>query len=131
MTDAIAQACPVPDQLLCALRDSTSVREDGEALRRRLNDDGYLFLREIVDGADVSAARGEVLERLAEVGEIRQPAIEGIATGESRRRERSTDLGEFWRCVASAVPPGLTPKHSPLPGSELPGYYRVSLRDEK
>ena len=99
MTGGIAQGRLVPDELLGPLRDSTSVSGNGSELRRRLSEDGYLFLRRTVNRADISAARGEVFERLAEVGEIRQPAIEGIATGESRRRERAADLGAFWQSV--------------------------------
>ncbi len=99
MTGGIAQGRLVPDELLGPLRDSTSVRGDGSELRRRLSEDGYLFLRDTVKRADISSARGEVFERLAEVGEIRQPAIEGIATGESRRGERAADLGAFWQSV--------------------------------
>ena len=99
MTGGFAQGHLVPDELLGPLRDSTSVRENGSELQRRLSADGYLFLRNAVNRADISAARGEVFERLAEVGEIRQPAIEGIATGESRRRELAADLGDFWQSV--------------------------------
>lgn len=48
---------------------------------------------------EVLAARQEVFQRLVEVGEIRHPAVEGIATGESRRRE-VRDLGAFWQSVS-------------------------------
>jgi hypothetical protein len=73
---------------------------EGEDLGQRLADDGYVFLRGALDPADVRAARVEVLERLVQVGEIRPPAAEGIATGESRRAELVGDLGAFWKSVS-------------------------------
>ena len=99
MTNAIAQGTPVPDDLLGPLRDSRDVIDDGQALRERLTDDGYLFLRGAVDADAILAARDEVFARLMEVGEIAAPAGEGIATGNSRRREL-VDLGEFWQSVS-------------------------------
>jgi hypothetical protein len=69
-------------------------------LARRLADDGYVFLRGALDAGDVRAARTEVFERLVQVGEIRPPAAEGIATGESRRAETVSDLGAFWKSVS-------------------------------
>jgi ectoine hydroxylase-related dioxygenase (phytanoyl-CoA dioxygenase family) len=99
MSSGIAQGAPVPAKLIGPLRDSTSARKDGSELQSRLSQDGYLFLRNTVNQADIMAARGEVFERLAEVGEIRKPAINGIATGESRRSELTEDLGEFWQSV--------------------------------
>ena len=71
MTGGIAQGRLVPEELVGPLRDSASVRGNGSELRHRLSEDGYLFLRNAVKRADISAARGEVFERLAEVGEIR------------------------------------------------------------
>lgn len=99
MSDAIAQGRLVPGDLLGSLRDSTNIRSDGVELSRQLADDGYLFLRGVVDRDDVISAREEVFGRLVEVGEIREPAIDGIATGDSRRRECQPDLGAFWRSV--------------------------------
>ena len=44
-------------------------------------------------------AREEAFGRLRDVGEIREPVREGIATGKSRRRDLADDLGAFWRSV--------------------------------
>lgn len=99
MQRAIAQGTPVPDELLGPLRDSTSLLQDGPQLRNRLEEDGYLFLRGVAARQDVLAAREEVFQRLVEVDEIRPPAIEGIATGNSRRLELHPDLGAFWKSV--------------------------------
>jgi hypothetical protein len=99
MTNAIAQNSRVPDNLLGALVDSTTLLDRPVKLRERLAAEGYLLLRQIVDQTTIGAARAEVFGRLADVGEIKPPAIDGIATGESRRRELVGDLGQFWRSV--------------------------------
>ena len=89
----------VPSQVMGRFRDS-SLADDPTELRRRLIDDGYLFLRSVLDDEDVLAAREEVFERLAEVDEIRAPVADGIATGRSRRAELMGDLVSFWRSVS-------------------------------
>jgi ectoine hydroxylase-related dioxygenase (phytanoyl-CoA dioxygenase family) len=107
MKGCIAQGREVPERLVGPLRDSTDLldstilpnRADRQLLEQRVEDDGYVFLRGVVSREVVLAARREVFERLAEVGEIRQPAEEGIATGESRRRDVG-DLGAFWQSVS-------------------------------
>ena len=100
MNRCVAQAREVPQHLLGPLRDSTATQSDGLALRQRLAEEGYLFLRGVVPRDEIMSARQEVFERLAEVGEIAPPAIEGIATGHSRRRESAGDLGAFWQSVS-------------------------------
>ena len=94
------QGRPLPDERVGELRDSSAEAGDAAALARRLADDGYVFLRGALDVGEVRAARAEVLERLVEVGEIRPPAAEGIATGQSRRAESVGDLGAFWKSVS-------------------------------
>jgi hypothetical protein len=96
----VAQEREVPERLVAPLRDSTPLTADGPALRQRLTDDGYLFLRGAVPRTEILEARCEVLQRLVEVGEIAPPAIDGIATGASRRRELAGDLGAFWQSVS-------------------------------
>ena len=44
-----------------------------------------------------------MFERLAAVGEIRPPAQDGIATGESRRREAAPEIGAFWKSVSEGA----------------------------
>jgi ectoine hydroxylase-related dioxygenase (phytanoyl-CoA dioxygenase family) len=101
MVDAIAQGRRVPAELLGELVDSTILLGRRQELREALATHGYVLMRGVVDRETVLAAREEVFERLAGVGEIKQPAIDGIATGESQRRELAHDLGEFWRSVCS------------------------------
>jgi len=85
---------PVPDRLIGPLNANAA---DGDAaiLRRRLAEDGYLFLPGALDPEAVLAARREVFDRLAEVGEIRHPAEAGIASGISWRAELAGDFGCF------------------------------------
>ena len=94
------QGRPLPEARVGDFRDSSTVAGDGVELARRLAADGYVFLRGALDVGEVRAARIEVFERLVQVGEIRPPAVEGIATGESRRAESVGDLGTFWKSVS-------------------------------
>jgi len=63
------------------LRDATDVRDDGEAMRRRMAEDGYLYLPGLLDRDDVLAARRSVLEALAGEGALdpAAPVMEGRA----------------------------------------------------
>lgn len=90
----------IPLELLGELRTTNSDAPDAAEWRRRLSEDGYLFLKRALNSDDVSAVRREVFGRLAEVDEIQQPAEAGIATGTSRRRELCDDLGKFWQSVS-------------------------------
>jgi len=89
----------VPCELVGPFQECSAVNDSRE-LRRRLAADGYVFLRGVLDKGEVLAARKEVFSRLVEVGEIRPPAIEGVATGDSRRRELASDLVAFWQSVS-------------------------------
>ena len=100
MTDYVVQHQPVPAEFAGRLREYAGSLEDGAALRSHLDTDGYVLLRGALDRDEVLAARGEVFERLEEVDEIKPPAIEGIATGTSRRRETARDRKAFWKSVS-------------------------------
>ena len=52
------------------LRDANELMGDVEALRGRMAEDGYLLLRGALDREVVLAARRELCEKLAAVGEI-------------------------------------------------------------
>jgi hypothetical protein len=62
------------------LRNSTELVNDPEALRERMREDGYLFLRGYLDADEVLAARAEITRRLADLGALDEsyPAIEAI-----------------------------------------------------
>ena len=101
MTDLTIQDRPVPANLLGRLRETSfsNAREHGSVLER----EGYLFFRGVLDQSDIATARAEVFERLAAVGEIRPPAQDGIATGESRRHEVAPDLSAFRKSVSEGA----------------------------
>lgn len=90
----------MPTELVGTLRDSSDLLVAPAAMRARLAEDGYLFLRGALDARAVAMAREEVAKRLVAVGELREPAAEAIATGESRRAELEPDLGAFWKSVS-------------------------------
>lgn len=100
MEGCMIKGRPVPSLLIHEMTDSASLLDDPKALRARMAEDGYLFLKGVVDRDTIGAARKEVFERLVEVGEIKPPAEAGIATGESRRAELQPDLGKFWKSVS-------------------------------
>lgn len=62
------------------LRDSTPLRGDMEALRARMEEDGYLLLRRFHDPEKVKLARQVVLENLDATGQIDRnyPLMEGV-----------------------------------------------------
>ncbi len=92
----------VPSALLAQLRDTHGDRAEAAECRQRLTEDGYLLLRGFLPAQDVAAARRVVLQPLADVGEIRAPAIDGILTGRSDRAARQPDAGAFWRDLSEA-----------------------------
>jgi len=93
----------VPSALTGEMADSAGLLSDPQALRTRFEDDGYLFLKGVLPRAATLAARREVFKRLVQVGEIAEPAEDGIATGASRRAELMPDLGRFWKSVSEGV----------------------------
>jgi hypothetical protein len=82
------------------MANSSGLLNDPEALRARLDKDGYLFLPGALDRGEILAAREEVLRRMAAVGEIAEPLEAALPTGASRRAELHPDLGAFWRSVS-------------------------------
>lgn len=100
MQTAISQGERLSPEYLAPLRDSSVLGDDGNALRQRYHDDGYVYLRGFFDREDIMSARRDVFGRLAAVGEIADPAIEGVFTGRSNRRQQVDDLGAFWRSVS-------------------------------
>ncbi len=55
------------------------------------------------DRDSVLAAREEVLTRLAEVGEISEPIMDGRMTGHSQRPIRPVSAHAFWKSVSPLV----------------------------
>jgi len=100
MDQGYSQDAPVPEQLLGPLVDATEFQSDSPALRSSFAEHGYVFVRNVLPREDVLAARRIIFSMLAGVGEIAEPVDRGIATGTSRRREMSLDLGAFWKNVS-------------------------------
>lgn len=65
---------------LGTLRDSSPIVDDLQALRRRMEEDGYVFLPRYLHRDDVMACRREILERVASEGALRSGTdiMEGI-----------------------------------------------------
>ena len=63
------------------LRDSSDLVSDDTALAERIRNDGYLFLRGLVDGEVIENARTEILQKYAILGEVddRHPVTNAIA----------------------------------------------------
>lgn len=98
--DCVMQGQPIPSDILGALVETQWPVAEAATLQERLNSDGYVLLRDALDVDAVMAARQEAFARLVEVEEIKPPAIDGIATGTSRRAELTDDLGTFWQSVS-------------------------------
>ena len=71
---------PETAEALGELRDSSDVANDVDALRARMEEDGYVFLRNYLDRDKVLAARREVLERIASEGGLDPdaPLMDGV-----------------------------------------------------
>lgn len=85
------------------LRDSSSVVGDAAALRDRMADDGYVFLRGYLHREDVEAARRDVLERLAGEAALRNGTdlMDGVLQKNTpvRLRQDLTQRSEPLRCL--------------------------------
>ncbi len=93
---------PVPLEWLGPLHEVGNWSAVPGQLPELLQRDGYVLLRNALDKGAVMAARADVLQRLAAVGEIAQPAAAAVTTGTSRRAELHPDLGAFWRGVCES-----------------------------
>ena len=90
---------PVPHELLKPMRDSAALLASPDELRQRMEEDGYLYLHDVLDREAVLEARIEILTKLASVGEFKEPLDDGISTGTSMRSEMVSDLGAFWQAI--------------------------------
>ncbi|MDQ0396204.1 phytanoyl-CoA dioxygenase family protein [Labrys monachus] len=100
MFEAVNKGQRIPDHLIRELPDRAPLLADLPRLREVLAEEGYVLLRNVLPVADVMAARQEVADRLASVGELREPAIDGIVTGVSQRDKVHPDLGAFWKTAS-------------------------------
>jgi ectoine hydroxylase-related dioxygenase (phytanoyl-CoA dioxygenase family) len=106
LTDAAFIAgAEVPAALLGRLNELPDWRLHPDQLPLNLARDGYVLLRGALPRDAVLAARRDVLQRLAAVGEIAEPAEAAVATGRSQRAALHPNLGAFWQqvCESSAL----------------------------
>ena len=86
-------------ELVGPMRETLIGTSDKE-IQKRFAKDAYVCVPGFFDTQDVEAVREAVFTRLAKTGEISGDPIEGIYSGDSQRREKIQDLGEFWREVS-------------------------------
>lgn len=103
MRGCMVQGQVVPDSLVGELANSASLLDQPGALRDRLANDGYLYLKGVLALERVAQARREVFERLEQVGEVLPPAHQAIFSGTSHRAELAPDLGAFWKSVSEGT----------------------------
>ena len=99
--EALINGVKVPSSLLGSLKENRLINKTDEQLRKSLNDDGYLLLRDVIDKNDITKARNDVFEKLNNVDELTDPFYEGISSGRSRRDELHKDRGVFWENVSN------------------------------
>ena len=89
----------LPEGLLGELTESHFPEDSPQVLKEKMDRDGYLLIRNLLNREDVLRARMEIFQRLAEVEEVStdHPIEMGVATGTSRRAEKVEDLAKFWK----------------------------------
>ena len=99
--EALINGVKVPNSLLSELKETNLKNTTDEKLRQTLNDNGYLFLRNVIEKNDITKARNDIFEKLKNVDELEDPFTEGIWSGRSRRDELHKDRGVFWEEVSN------------------------------
>ena len=99
--DALINGVNVPNSLLGELKDTNLKNTTDEKLRQSLNDNGYLFLRNVIEKNDITKARNDIFEKLKNVDELEDPFTEGIWSGRSKRDELHKNRGVFWENVSN------------------------------
>ena len=98
---ALINGVKVPNSLLSELKETNLKNETDEKLRQSLNENGYLFLKNVIEKNDITKARNDIFEKLKNVDELEDPFTEGIWSGRSRRDELHKDRGVFWEDVSN------------------------------
>ena len=99
--DALISGVNVHNLLLGELKDTNLKNATDEKLRQSLNDNGYLFLRNVIEKNDITKARNDIFEKLKNVDELEDPFTEGIWSGRSKRDELHKNRGVFWKNVSN------------------------------
>ena len=99
--EALINGVKVPNSLLGKLKETNLKNATDEKLRQSLNDNGYLFLRKVIEKNDITKARNDIFEKLKNVDELEDPFTEGIWSGRSKRDELHKNRGVFWENVSN------------------------------
>ena len=99
--EALINGVKVTNSLLGKLNETNLKNATDEKLRQSLNDNGYLFLRNVIEKNDITKARNDIFEKLKNVDELEYPFTEGIWSGRSKRDELHKDRGVFWEDVSN------------------------------
>lgn len=86
---------------LSELRVSNDIRDDAEALRKRLDDDGYLFFRRLLDPTRLMNMRREMLSIMQSGGWVvaGTDPMDGIANPEARSTEGDPEYTDVYHQV--------------------------------
>lgn len=104
-----------PSDQLGEMRDSSDLLGNPQALRERINEDGYLLLRGLIDREKVLTARKEILHYMDE--------HEGLEPGS---KPLDGVMGEYGKSVQMMGRRNITHTHAVrevLEGEELSGFY--------
>jgi len=89
----------VPIDTVGALEELSGDQINATAMQESIARNGYVFLRGAINREKVFSARGVVMQKLYEVGEIKTPIFDGVPTGESNRASVG-DVGKWWKGVS-------------------------------
>ena len=94
----MANSTPPPDRSWSELRVSDEARDDREELRRRLEEDGYLFFRRLQDPDRLLALRREMLTVMQRGGWLQDGSdpIDGIANLDARCTEGDVEYTDVY-----------------------------------
>tara|TARA_Y100000591_G_scaffold327625_1_gene352487 strand:- start:260 stop:1162 length:903 start_codon:yes stop_codon:yes gene_type:complete len=99
--EALINGVKVPNSLLSELKETNLKNTTDEKLRQSLDNNGYLFLRNVIEKNDITKARNDIFEKLKNVDELEDPFTEGIWSGRSKRDKLHKDRGVFWEDVSN------------------------------
>ena len=98
---ALISGKKIPNSLLGSLNETDFSKCNETDFRNALENDGYLFFRNIVNSDWIKTARNDVFKKLREVNELKDPYTHGIFSGNSERDKIYNDRGKFWESVSS------------------------------
>ena len=99
--DALIDGIKVPQELLGDLKETNLKKSNDITLRNTLEQDGYLFLKNVIEPEKIIKARNDIFKQLNEVKELKDPFADGIASGKSIRDQIHKDRGVYWENLSS------------------------------